>query len=181
MCWVAALILAAATADVVRGGPVSSGERDKLWSRTELVVPWAALTKLGGRPTLALMTTAAAAAALTRRRSALVPPATVAVGYVARWGLMHVVNRDRPPMERWLVTADGASYPSRHATSAMLGALVLRRELPHSTALDAALGIGVTAVAVSRIRLGVHWPTDVLAGVALATLVDSALTLHLQV
>lgn len=176
----AALILAALSADVVRNGPVSRAERDRVWKQTGPAAPWVIVTRLGDRPALATITAAACIAALARRGRALVPVVTVTAGCVARWVLMRVVGRDRPPRDRWRVAAEGASYPSRHATSAMLGALVLRQELPRSASLDATLGIGVFAVGLSRIRLGVHWPTDILAGWALATLVATVLNSALE-
>lgn len=123
------------------------------------------------------MTAVAGVAAATRlrSRSAVLPPAaTVVVGTLVRWGLSRAVRRERPAPEQRLVSVHGPSYPSRHATAATLGALVLYRCLPESPLLTSILTAGVAAVCTSRLRLGVHWPSDVLAGVALATLVDLA-------
>jgi undecaprenyl-diphosphatase len=168
-----AAVLAALTTDVLLDGPVTRHERSRVWKRTRFAAPWAMVTELGDRPALAAMTTLAAAAAVVRGRDPVVPVVAVTTAYAGRWGLMRAVGRDRPPEEDWLVRPEGASYPSRHAASAMLGALCLHRQLPRSSALDAVLSLGVVAVCVSRVRLGVHWPSDVVAGVALATLVHA--------
>jgi undecaprenyl-diphosphatase len=172
----AALVVAAATSDIVGNGPVSRAEEDVVWRRTGLVVPWAAVTALGDRPALAAATVVAGLAAVVRHRSpsaALAPVATMVVGSGARWALSRAVRRERPVRARWLVDADGPSFPSRHATAAALGAFALYRTLPGPRILRWPLTAGVVAVGISRVRLGVHWPSDVVAGIALATLTDS--------
>ena len=89
----------------------------------------------------------------------------------------HAVGRPRPPKQLWLVTAHGASFPSGHAANATLVCaaatvvvfLVCRRRWVRATAVTAAC-LAIVAVGFSRVELGVHWTTDVLAG-SLATLV----------
>jgi membrane-associated phospholipid phosphatase len=174
----AGLAFAVLTADVVGYGPVTRRELNTVRRRTGVAAPWTLVTTLGGRPALAAMTAVAslAAAARGRSRSAVLPlVATVAIGTSVRWVLSRAIDRKRPATERWLVSVDGPSYPSRHATAATLGALVLYRSLPRSALLTSALAAGVAAVGVSRVRLGVHWPSDVLAGIALATAADAVI------
>ncbi|HEX8133280.1 MAG TPA: alkaline phosphatase family protein, partial [Actinomycetes bacterium] len=72
--------------------------------------------------------------------------------------------------------AGGFAFPSGHATDAVatygvlafLGARAGRRRLPAGAAWAAA-AVLVVVVGLSRVYLGVHWLTDVLAGVALGT------------
>ena len=69
-----------------------------------------------------------------------------------------------------------ASFPSGHATGAAatyltLGALLARFQ-PQRRLKLYLIGLAATltvAIGVSRVYLGVHWPTDVLAGWTLGT------------
>jgi undecaprenyl-diphosphatase len=175
----AAVVAAVLISDVVEHGPLTRAEEDLVWSRAPVAIPWAQVTRLGDRPALGAMAATASLASVMRERSraqVISCVATVAVGTTVRWALSRAVRRRRPVSTGWLVDADGPSFPSRHATAATLGALVLCRALPPTRALRSALAAGVVAVGVSRVRLGVHWPSDVVAGIALATLADAVVS-----
>lgn len=83
-----------------------------------------------------------------------------------------VVDRPRPAIAR-LTGFSGSSFPSGHATAAAATyaavALLLGRGQPRvHKALLAATAAGIAAaVASTRVLLGVHWFTDVLAGLAI--------------
>jgi undecaprenyl-diphosphatase len=82
------------------------------------------------------------------------------------------VDRARPDFEQ-LASFSSASFPSGHATTAAATyaalALVLGRGRTVSTRASLAGGAAAIAVAVAatRVLLGVHWVTDVAAGLAL--------------
>ena len=84
-------------------------------------------------------------------------------------GLKLLIMRDRPPVEH-LVGSAGSSFPSGHAAAAaacwMAVALVVGRWFPRRVRPWFAVGAVVIAglVAASRALLGVHWVTDVVAG-----------------
>jgi undecaprenyl-diphosphatase len=87
-----------------------------------------------------------------------------------------LVDRPRPPVWLHLVDASSFSFPSGHATAAtacfgMAAALLAaRRSVRVQVIAGVAAGIVVALVGFSRIYLGVHWFTDVVAGVALGGL-----------
>ena len=92
-------------------------------------------------------------------------------GTVLSFGLKLVFERPRPDLVAHLVEVQTASFPSAHAmlsatTYLTLGALLARfedRRRLKSYVLGVAIGLTVL-VGISRIYLGVHWPTDVIAG-----------------
>jgi undecaprenyl-diphosphatase len=88
----------------------------------------------------------------------------------------HIIDRDRPPEAIRLQHTTTSSFPSGHATQAAATYLALafvvlavsRSSKLHIIGWIAA-GAIVAAVGVSRIYLGVHWATDVIAGWLLGT------------
>jgi undecaprenyl-diphosphatase len=91
-----------------------------------------------------------------------------------------VVARPRPTLWPWMVSVSGFSFPSGHAISSaaffpLLGWMALRSRRRgggggggSGGALGYLLGLLLAAcVGIGRLYLGVHWPSDVLAGWAL--------------
>jgi membrane-associated phospholipid phosphatase len=84
-------------------------------------------------------------------------------------GIKHVLDRVRPEFNPVAETL-GPSFPSGHSAgaAAFLGAvalLVSRGRTPHHRALIVGVAAGLAAgVACSRVMLGVHWLSDVVAG-----------------
>ncbi len=88
----------------------------------------------------------------------------------------HNVERPRPPEHLRLVSAHGWSWPSGHTATATVVFAVLATTvwiLTRSARLRFLAAVGwivvVLAVAFSRVELGVHWTTDVLASLVFAT------------
>ncbi len=130
-------------------------------------------TALGGVGVLSFLTLASAGFLFLQRknRSAVFLIAAVATGLALSFLLKSGFDRPRPdlvPHESYVYTA---SFPSGHAmmsavTYLTLGMLLARhqpRRRLKAYLILLALVITV-AVGLSRIYLGVHWPTDVLAG-----------------
>ncbi|MFE2527656.1 phosphatase PAP2 family protein [Streptomyces sp. NPDC059382] len=97
----------------------------------------------------------------------------LALGQAIRLGLMTVVARPRPPESNWLTHASRHAFPSGHTTtSAMAAGLVIialaMTRPPGHRPWIAALTCWAVLVGASRVWLGVHWATDVIAGWLLA-------------
>lgn len=89
---------------------------------------------------------------------------TIAIGRLGIEGLKLVVARPRPPTADWFDHVHSWSFPSSHSAGTMMTCVALamlfgRGDGAILCALFAAIFIGWT-----RIALGVHWPSDVLAG-----------------
>ena len=134
------------------------------------------LTALGGGPFLALLTIAAAGFLVSARKwsTALFVVAAIAGGGLAANLLKWIFVRARPDLVPHLVTVDSASFPSAHAmnsavTFLTLGVLLARTQKDRRVKaylVGAALFLTLI-VGFSRVYLGVHWPTDVVAGATL--------------
>jgi undecaprenyl-diphosphatase len=113
---------------------------------------------------------------VTRRRfEALLLGTSMATATLLVYGLKALVGRVRPAL--WATDGYwGSSFPSGHTLStaafATAAALCLARLWPRSANLAMAAALLWTGlVALSRLVLGVHWPSDVLAAVCLGVFI----------
>jgi membrane-associated phospholipid phosphatase len=95
--------------------------------------------------------------------------ALVFASFVANQAVKFLVRRPRPnlpDLPPLVHTMSNRSYPSAHATTSAAAAVALSRALPRGPLYAVA-----TALALSRLYLGVHYPSDTLAGAALGVAV----------
>lgn len=138
------------------------------------------ITALGGFTVLALVTIAAFAVMIVyrRRRQAIVFGVTAVAAQLLAEVIKHIVGRPRPVFVAHYDLIASASFPSGHAMMApaiyfTLAAIVAAGELRPAARVLLMMGSAalVTAIGVSRVYLGVHWPTDVIAGWTLGSAV----------
>jgi undecaprenyl-diphosphatase len=130
-------------------------------------------TGLGGHAILGMVTVATLGyLLLTRRRGAAILVASAIVGGMVASALLKLgFERPRPDLVPHGMRVYTASFPSGHAmlsaiTYLTLGALLARVHKPRRVKIFfLSLAIFLTIiVGASRVYLGVHWPSDVLAG-----------------
>lgn len=131
------------------------------------------ITTVGNTVSVFLLSTVGVVALLRvgRRSDAVVVAGSMLTG----WGLMNALKfafaRERPPIPERLVDIASHSFPSGHAMMSMLLATVaiavmLRSPHPwlHRPVLLVLPVVASLLIGFSRIYLGAHWTTDVLAG-----------------
>ncbi|WP_156842374.1 phosphatase PAP2 family protein [Novosphingobium aquimarinum] len=105
------------------------------------------------------------------RREATLLALTVAGGWLVNSGAKLLVGRPRPEIVPHLMDAGGNSFPSGHSFNAavvyiaiaLAFAAISPRQSVRITVVATALVISAL-IAWSRVWLGVHWPSDVIAG-----------------
>ncbi|UUU24505.1 phosphatase PAP2 family protein [Streptomyces sp. DSM 40750] len=130
------------------------------------------LSWVGEHGTLWLAAALAAAAVDRGRRGVwLRGTALTAAAHLTSTGVKRVVRRPRPAHVEPLVrTAGRHSFPSSHASSATAAVAVLAYGAPGTPLVLRAAAPLAVAMCLSRLVVGVHYPSDVAAGVALGAL-----------
>ncbi len=142
-----------------------------------------AITMLGDGTVMTVLSLAIIGWLLYRRAWSEAAAAALAIGAAAIFVpfMKSVMQRPRPG--DFYSGAEAFSFPSGHATMAtvIIGVLAVLLGLawrPWSKALlYATLSLLVAAIAFSRLYLGAHWPSDVLAGISFALMMTAGFAL----
>ena len=118
---------------------------------------------------------------------ALAPVASLLVASLASTASKALFHRERPPVVLHATTVTLAAFPSGHATDAaaffLAASLTLAVTIAHhrsTRALLVATGLFLALlVGLSRLVLGVHWLSDVVAGWALGSAIAIAVVVTL--
>ncbi|GAC1540839.1 MAG: hypothetical protein NVS2B4_20210 [Ramlibacter sp.] len=176
-------MFAALVADLLLDGPVTRVDAPiSNWFELH-AQPWAtplmlALSAAHGTLGICALAAALAVALVLRHQSHWLPLLLVTVpgGLLLNALVKTVFHRARPTFEHPLVSLATSSFPSGHAAGATVwwGFVLMlwwaREPRPGRRALACGVaGALVLLVALSRVYLGAHYPSDVLAGIAEAT------------
>jgi len=131
------------------------------------------ITAVGGPTVLGLVVLSVVGFLLlqARYRTAIVVLATAASGELANYAMKNVFLRPRPDVVPHLRDVASSSFPSGHAMESAiiyltLGAMLMRlaeRGITKIYCIGMAIFLTLI-VGISRVYLGVHYPTDVAAG-----------------
>lgn len=143
-----------------------------LWIQNFLRFDWLnpivlSLTKLGDAGTVWIVLTALLLLWKKYRKTGSAMATALLLGYLATNLLLkNLVMRPRPfdaiPQLQALIPAGGWSFPSGHSTSSMAAGVVMFCQLPRRAGVPAL--VLAILICLSRLYIGVHYPTDVLCG-----------------
>lgn len=166
-------------ADLVFGGPVTKADpANSLWLRSHLhplltqVLMF--VTLWHGTPGILAMSALLAVVLFATHRSSMIPwlLLTVQGGQLLNMAAKAVFQRARPQWDEPLLTLTTYSFPSGHAVASTVlwgFVYVVARDWPApAAARRAVLGVSILMVALasfSRVYLGAHYTSDVLAGI----------------
>ena len=159
-------------------GPVDRTVYEALYAgrRPMLLAVARSLTALG-EPTVLIAACAACALWLWyagRGRLGLALLLIASIGRGLSEAQKYWVARVRPDLEPHLVVVKTSSFPSGHATSSMIFYLAVALALAGGTRWSRPAAAGAILlsllIGISRVMLGVHWPSDVIGGWAFGML-----------
>jgi undecaprenyl-diphosphatase len=139
----------------------------------DLLAPLRVITELGSTWAITAMAavTFVFGAAIGPWRHGLIGALTIGAASIANSSLKLAMARARPDLLEPIIVEHGFSFPSGHSALGMvaygvLAVLVSRSRLPLAVRRAAIVGLAILIglIGLSRIWLGVHYPTDVLAG-----------------
>ncbi len=158
-----------------RGGIANGTPVGPLWFRAAMVD----ITALGGTTALVLIVTLVSGFLMIRYywfTLALVLAGTVS-GSIVVVLIKNLVGRERPTLTDHLVQVSSLSFPSGHAANSAIVYLTMAVLINRTVSdrigqayISAAAVLLVGLIGFSRVYVGVHWPSDVLAGWAFGTL-----------
>ena len=165
-----AILVSSGISDPVDAGVIGAVQSPEL---SGLLAPLRQITELGSTWTVAIVAliTLGVALAIGPWRHGVAGALTMVLASILNATIKLAIARERPELLDPLIQERGFSFPSGHAALAMvaygiLAVVIGRSRLPRPVrvALIGALVVLILLIGLSRIWLGHHYPTDVLAG-----------------
>jgi undecaprenyl-diphosphatase len=154
------------------GGPLDRAVYEALYAGQHPALAGAArtLTNLGSPRSLLIAALVCAICLLLIRqgRIALVFLAIMVAGRMLNELQKQWIGRPRPELEPHLVSTHSHAFPSGHAANSMIFYVTLALVLTSGTRLERPALVAAVLlsllIGISRVMLGVHWPSDVVGG-----------------
>lgn len=146
---------------------------NNFWGPVWLTTLMMDITALGGATVIFIITAAVVFYMLIKKEYELMRLILIAVvgGALLSFIMKELFARERPPLVYHLLTVKSLSFPSGHAMMSSvvyltLGALLAKAQQNNNLKIYVLLValLLVFLIGISRIYLGVHYPTDVFAG-----------------
>ena len=175
ICLVILYILAQLSEEVLEQEAFSFDQSILLWIRQFSNPVWDTvmlnITRLGNPPILVLISLIAFSILWGRRsyKEAKIFLLNGLGGSILSHGLKLVFSKSRPQLWNSAISETSYSYPSGHALGSMvlygfLAYLLASFSPKYAKVYYGIAAILITLIGFSRLYLGVHWPTDVIAG-----------------
>jgi len=142
---------------------------------------WNFVTKLGETESILIFTILATIVFLVYKKPFEIVAllSSLAIGVITTWTLKNLYQIERPAEWFWLGSAGGFSFPSGHTLQATAFFLTLSfliapfiKKRSSRITLEIIAGIFIFGISLSRVFLGVHWISDILAGWLLGVVVS---------
>ena len=135
-------------------------------ARGPAVKPVVRLSSLGGLLVMGPIAIAVTLLLLVagRRREALWLALTIGAGRLIVEGVKIAVHRPRPPLADHLERVASWSFPSSHSAGTMMTGVAIALAARGGRAGLLVALLAAATIGWTRAALGVHWPSDVLAG-----------------
>lgn len=146
------------------------------------------LSKVGGMPAVITFCSVLSVILIRNKKKLITIYLFLSIGggIALGWLLKYLIQRDRPTMVSHLVQSYGASFPSAHSLyaivlSSFLALFVIQPvQTTYSKIRLVLIFLWPLIMGISRVYLGVHYPSDVLAGWGIGLIWVSLLYLMYQ-
>lgn len=128
------------------------------------------ITSFSSVKVMALLTALSLIGLIWKRKESIYLVTTLGISTIINLILKNIIRRDRPSHE-WLVEETGFSNPSGHAMGSMAfyGSIIVivknsKIDKKYKYVIYCLFGLLIFMIGISRVYLGVHYPSDIISG-----------------